>query len=174
MRILAFSLCWLSPLPLLLLAPVPNAYAQTPPPHPALHAAVAAADSMVEAAITQGVIPGAEMVIAVNGTVLQDRAFGFAQLNDFDLHRLASPRPMDSTTLFDLASVTKVMATTFAMMILVDQGRLNVDAPPPAHAHGGARAVAAIVLPRIGPGGDLPGHSRYAAAMGRRQRLPLQ
>jgi CubicO group peptidase (beta-lactamase class C family) len=129
MRILASALSWLLPLQSLLLAPGQPVHAQTPQPHPALHAAVAAADSIVEAAIAQGVIPGAEMVIAVNGAVVQDRAFGFAQLNDFDLHRLASPRRMDSTTLFDLASVTKVMATTFAMMLLVDQGRLDVDAP---------------------------------------------
>jgi CubicO group peptidase (beta-lactamase class C family) len=32
-------------------------------------------------------------------------------------------------TVFDLASVTKVMATTFAVMLLVDDGALDVDAP---------------------------------------------
>src|SRR5690242_11258024 len=71
--------------------------------------AIASADSIVEDAIKRTLIPGAEMVVAVDGRVLQDRAFGFAQLNDFDLHRLPSPKPMHSTTLFDLASVTKVM-----------------------------------------------------------------
>src|SRR6185437_11255716 len=32
-------------------------------------------------------------------------------------------------TMFDLASVTKVMATTFAVMILVDRGQVDLDAP---------------------------------------------
>lgn len=94
-----------------------------------LDAAVAAANAVVEAAIKDGQIPGAEMVISVDGKILQDRAFGYAQINDFNLQRLATPRPLHSTTMFDLASVTKVMATTMAMMILVDQGKVSVDAP---------------------------------------------
>jgi CubicO group peptidase (beta-lactamase class C family) len=36
---------------------------------------------------------------------------------------------MTPGTLFDLASVTKVMATTFAVMMLVDEGKLDLDAP---------------------------------------------
>ncbi len=94
-----------------------------------LDAAVAAANAVVEAAIKDGQIPGAEMVIAVDGKILQDRAFGHAQINDFNMQRLAAPRLLHSTTLFDLASVTKVMATTMAMMILVDEGKVSVDAP---------------------------------------------
>ena len=96
---------------------------------PSIQSAIVSADSIVQASMASGSFPGAEMVIAVNGKVLQNRAFGYAQLNDFDGHRLASPRPMRTSTMFDLASVTKVMATTFAMMMLVDQGKLNVDAP---------------------------------------------
>lgn len=94
-----------------------------------LAAAVKAVDSIVEAGMRHGDFPGAELVIAVDGKVLQNRAFGFAQLNDFDGHRLAKPKPMQTSTLFDLASVTKMMATTNAMMLLVDRGKVNVDAP---------------------------------------------
>lgn len=96
---------------------------------PTIQAAIASADSIVQASIANGAIPGAEMVIAVNGKVLQDRAFGYAQLSDFAGHRLAKPKPMHTTTMFDLASVTKMMATTNAMMLLVTQGKLNIDAP---------------------------------------------
>src|SRR4029079_913830 len=42
---------------------------------------------------------------------------------------LASPVAMKTTTMFDLASVTKVMATTFATMMLVDRGKIDLDAP---------------------------------------------
>ncbi|MEP6494668.1 MAG: serine hydrolase [bacterium] len=99
------------------------------PPRPTITAAIAAADSIVEAAIKNKVIPGAEMVIAVDGKVLHERAFGFAQVNDFDMHPLAQPRPMRTSTQFDLASVTKMMATTNAMMLLVGEGKVDVDAP---------------------------------------------
>ncbi len=36
---------------------------------------------------------------------------------------------MRTTTMFDLASVTKVMATTMATMLLVDRGKIELDAP---------------------------------------------
>jgi CubicO group peptidase (beta-lactamase class C family) len=45
------------------------------------------------------------------------------------IRRLAHPVPMTTATVFDMASVTKVMATTFAVMILVDEGKLDLDAP---------------------------------------------
>jgi CubicO group peptidase (beta-lactamase class C family) len=96
---------------------------------PKLDAAIAAANAVVETAINDGQIPGAEIVIAVDGKIIQDRAFGYAQINDFNMRRLPAPRPLHTTTVFDLASVTKVMATTMALMLLVDQGKVSVDAP---------------------------------------------
>src|SRR5205823_6198634 len=51
------------------------------------------------------------------------------ELNDVAGYRLATPRPMHTSTLFDLASVTKVMATTMAVMMLASEGRIEVDAP---------------------------------------------
>jgi CubicO group peptidase (beta-lactamase class C family) len=61
--------------------------------------------------------------------VLRERAFGHAQLNDYDMRRLAEPRPMRASTMFDLASVTKVVGTTFAVMLLADRERIDIDAP---------------------------------------------
>ena len=95
---------------------------------PGLTRALATADSLVIASL--GVhIPGAVLLVAKDGEVVHERAYGFAQLNDYQMRRLAEPRPMRSTTMFDLASVTKVMATTFALMLLVDRGSVDVDAP---------------------------------------------
>lgn len=97
-------------------------------PSPGLRAGLAAADSLIAAAVGK-TIPGAVLVVAQHGHVLENRAFGYAQLYDFQMHRLAKPRPMHPSTLFDLASVTKVMATTMAVMKLAGEGRLDVDAP---------------------------------------------
>lgn len=102
------------------------------PPNPhagsGLARGIAAADSLIAAAVgTQ--IPGAVLVVSRDGRIVHERAHGYAQLNDFEMRRIAEPRPMRTSTLFDLASVTKVMATTFAVMLLADRGQIDVDAP---------------------------------------------
>ena len=89
---------------------------------------IATADSLIAAAVGK-LTPGAVFLVAQNGRVVHERAFGYAELNDYEMHPLAAPRPMRISTMFDLASVTKVMATTFAIMILVDRGRVELDAP---------------------------------------------
>lgn len=94
-----------------------------------MSAGIVTADSIVTAAIANRIIPGAVLLVAQHGKVLHERAFGYAELYDFNMHRLTSPRIMHTSTMFDLASVTKVMATTFAIMTLVDRGRIDLDAP---------------------------------------------
>ena len=102
----------------------------SPRPHapPRIARGIAVADSLISAALTK-VTAGAVLVVAKDGKVIHERAFGHAELNDYELHRLATPRPMQTSTVFDLASVTKVMATTMAVMILVDRGQVDIDAP---------------------------------------------
>lgn len=100
----------------------------SPPRGDGLSRGLATADSVISAAI-EHTIPGAVLVVSQNGTAIHERAFGWAQLNDFASHRMLKPRPMHTSTLFDLASVTKVMATTMAVMKLVSEGRLDVEAP---------------------------------------------
>ena len=95
---------------------------------PALARAISSADSLINAAVGK-LIPGAVFVVAKNGRVVHERAFGFAQLNDYQGGRLAAPRAMRASTMFDLASVTKVMATTMATMLLVDRDKIELDAP---------------------------------------------
>jgi len=102
--------------------------APTVSPDPALAAGIATADSLIGSAVER-LFPGAVFLVAKDGRVVHERAFGYAQLNDYEGRRLATPRPMRINTLFDLASVTKVMATTMAMMMLVDRGQIDLDAP---------------------------------------------
>src|SRR5881392_2625274 len=97
-------------------------------PDPALAAGISTADSLIASAVGR-LIPGAVFLVSQDGRVVHQRAFGYAQLNDYFGHRLVQPRAMRVTTMFDLASVTKVVATTMAMMILVDRGAVDLDAP---------------------------------------------
>lgn len=110
------------------------------------------ADSLVASWVAAERIPGAVLLIQRNGRVELHRAHGWAQLYDYGsgqygdydsgeggidegirpmegIRRMASPVPMSPETVFDLASVTKVMATTMAVMLLVDDGALDLDAP---------------------------------------------
>ncbi len=110
------------------------------PPVPAsanleLRRGIATADSLVQAAVGT-LTAGAVLAVSKDGRLIHNRAFGSAQAEITVCDgagsncRVVSPgRPMHTTTLFDLASVTKVMSTTFAIMLLVDQGKLDVDAP---------------------------------------------
>ena len=85
--------------------------------------ALAAADSMVSAGVGK-LYPGAVLLVARDGRVLDERAFGSEQLYDYEGHRLAAPPTMHTATMFDMASVTKVVATTTAVMLLVDRGQV--------------------------------------------------
>ncbi len=76
---------------------------------------------MVEEAIEARQIPGAVVVIGNQGNVVYRQAFGF---------RVIVPkRPMTPDTLFDIASLTKVVATTPAILKLVEEGKLKLENP---------------------------------------------
>ncbi len=127
----------------LLLAACASSIAASGEPHQA--AGVHAASSIVEQWVTTEKIPGAVLLISRRGEVVHLGAYGWARLNEYRqgqygasaagesrpeaLSRRQQPVPMRTDTAFDLASVTKVMATTFATMLLVDDGLLDVDAP---------------------------------------------
>jgi len=71
---------------------------------------------IVQEAIRDGQIPGAVVLIAHDGQLIYRKAFG---------HRSLEPRreAMTTDTIFDLASLTKVVATTTAVMQLVERAR---------------------------------------------------
>ena len=89
---------------------------------------IATADSLVRDAVGK-LTPGAVLVVSKDGRIIKETAYGYAQLNDYAMQRVAQPVPMRTSTVFDLASVTKVMASTNALMLLVDQGKVDLDAP---------------------------------------------
>jgi uncharacterized protein YbbC (DUF1343 family)/CubicO group peptidase (beta-lactamase class C family) len=79
-------------------------------------------DSIVLDAIHEKQIPGAVLVVGHNGQVIYRKAFG---------NRALEPRrePMTTDTIFDIASLTKVVATTTAVMQLVQKGQVRVNDP---------------------------------------------
>ncbi len=85
-----------------------------------------AVDKLIEKDVSAG-FPGAVLAVIKAGKILKLTAYGDAkqyQQNDLMLLR---PEPMQTNTLFDLASNTKIFATNFALMKLVSEGRLNIN-----------------------------------------------
>jgi CubicO group peptidase (beta-lactamase class C family) len=90
---------------------------------PAYAQSIDEVDAIVRQGIRQGIYPGAVVVIGRRDSVLYARGYG---------HFTWSPKsavPSPDSTLWDIASITKVMGTTSAAMRLVDVNRLSLDAP---------------------------------------------
>jgi uncharacterized protein YbbC (DUF1343 family)/CubicO group peptidase (beta-lactamase class C family) len=79
-------------------------------------------DSIVEDAIRQGQVPGAVLLVWHNGQVVYRKAYG-----NRSLEPMRSAMTVD--TIFDIASLTKVVATTTAIMQLVEQGKVRLNDP---------------------------------------------
>ena len=76
-------------------------------------------DSIVNDAIAQKAFPGAVVLAAHKGQIIYHKAFGHYQYED-------SPE-MTPESIFDLASVTKISATTVSVMKLYEQGKLSLS-----------------------------------------------
>ena len=83
-------------------------------------ARLALIDPLVEDAMRVGRLPGAVVVVGHAGEIVYERAFGARALDQL-------PEAMTPDTIFDLASLTKVVATTTSVMILVEEGRLRLS-----------------------------------------------
>jgi uncharacterized protein YbbC (DUF1343 family) len=76
----------------------------------------------VERAVDEGNIPGAVLLIGHNEEVVHRKAFGMRSLEP-------AREAMTTDTIFDLASLTKCIATTTSIMQLVEQGRVRLNDP---------------------------------------------
>jgi uncharacterized protein YbbC (DUF1343 family) len=100
-----------------LAAPAPPA----PPPAPSLDR-FSAVDKAIEAAIEAGKMPGCVLIVGRHDEVLLRKAYGSRAL-------LPERVPMTLDTVFDLASLTKPLATSTSIMILVERGKVDLRAP---------------------------------------------
>jgi uncharacterized protein YbbC (DUF1343 family)/CubicO group peptidase (beta-lactamase class C family) len=82
-------------------------------------ARLAEVDALVEAAIKAKQLPGAVVLVGHDDAVVYRKAFG---------NRAVEPsvEPMTLETMFDMASLTKVIATTTSVMMLVEDGRIRL------------------------------------------------
>lgn len=86
-------------------------------------------DQELQGKVDSNKIPGAVIEIKQAGKIIYRQAYGWAQKYDFHHHELSSPEKMTTGHLFDLASLTKVIGTTTAIMLLVDKGLININDP---------------------------------------------
>lgn len=85
-------------------------------------------DTAISRFIAEGLFPGAVVLVARRGVTVKQAAYGNAAVYAAQGERLPEPEPMRSDTLLDIASLTKLFTTT-AVLALVDDGRLDLDAP---------------------------------------------
>jgi CubicO group peptidase (beta-lactamase class C family) len=81
-----------------------------------------AIDRIVHRGISGGGFPGAAVIVGHSGYSVLRHGYGH-------LEWLPSSPAVTDTSIYDLASLTKVVATTTAAMILFDEGKLPLDAP---------------------------------------------
>ncbi len=86
-------------------------------------------DRVLNLEVANNKIPGAVIQIKKDGKVLYKHAYGYAEKYDINHQLLNPPVPMNTATLFDMASLTKVIGTTTSIMLLVDRGLIKVDDP---------------------------------------------
>lgn len=118
------SSLWLSRLlsaVLLALTPAAAAEHAAPSVPPPLDFSVI--DRSVEAGIADGIYPGAVVVIGRSDRILYQRGYGHLTWSR------SSPRPSPDSTIWDLASLSKVVGTASAAMRLVDRGVIGLDTP---------------------------------------------
>ncbi len=76
-------------------------------------------DRMMRQAISENVFPGAVLLVSQKNSILFFEAYGHANL--------FSGQAMTRETIFDLASLTKPLATALAVMLLVQRGKINLE-----------------------------------------------
>lgn len=83
-------------------------------------------NTIIPTQLAVGGVPGAVVVVGHQGKIIYRQAFG---------QRAVTPQvlPMTVETIFDIASLTKVVATTIAVMQLADSGKIQLDKPVAAY-----------------------------------------
>jgi CubicO group peptidase (beta-lactamase class C family) len=77
-------------------------------------------DGMINNAIARKDFPGAVILVGRKGKTVFRKAYGESQW-------VPERKPLDETMIFDLASITKPVATATSFMILVEEGKISLD-----------------------------------------------
>ncbi len=124
-------------------------------------------DAIAHSAIQQRVIPGCQVLVAMDGQVIYSKAFGKLTFN--------GGHPVTAQTLYDIASITKVAATTLAIMQLKDQGKIALDEEvqdviPQAKGEVGQISVKQLLTHTSGLQANMPVEPYMKASLVRRMR----
>ena len=84
--------------------------------------AMAEVDAVIDDAVAARAFPGAVAAVGKDGALVHLKRYGRLSYD-------ADAPPVDERTIYDLASLTKVIVTTTMAMILVDEGKLDIDKP---------------------------------------------
>ena len=174
--------------------PTPSTLPPPPPRLPAVGALVSASpasvgmdanlparlDSIINVGLAEGAAPGASVAVGRYGRLVYAKGYG-------TLDYAAGSPAVTPTTIYDLASLTKVVATVTSAMILEETGKLDLDKPVASYVpelnapdkagitvrmllthSGGFEAYAPLYSPA---NGSLRGRAAYLAAINER---PLQ
>lgn len=77
-------------------------------------------DSLAQKGITEKAYPGCQVLIAKEGKIIYDKNFGY--------HTYDKQREVTSNTMYDIASLTKIVTTTIAIMRLYEEEKIKLDA----------------------------------------------
>ncbi len=83
-------------------------------------------DKLMDWGLKMGAFPGGQVVVAKNRRIIYQNAFG--KLSESD-------GPTQTNTIYDIASITKILSTTLAAMKLVEDNKLDLDAPLQKYIH---------------------------------------
>src|SRR5262245_46021733 len=124
--LMILSICWIAPARAVQgsaqKSPLASESASGPPAVGMSPTRLAHLDEIIEAEIAKKQLPGAVVIVGRKGKVVWRRAYGNRALEP-------APEPMTVDTIFDLASLTKVVATATSMMILVERGLVRLGDP---------------------------------------------
>ena len=114
-----------------------------------------AIEPLVRQAISEKKLPGAVVLVGRGDRTLYEKAIGNRAL-------VPAAEPMTLDTIFDLASLTKVVATTTSVMMLVEEGKIRLSDRVSTFIPG---------FERYGKGGhhDSPSDDAYVRAPSRRR-----
>jgi CubicO group peptidase (beta-lactamase class C family) len=78
-------------------------------------------DAIVQEMINTGAVPGCQILVAKDNKIVWQKAYGF--------YTYEQTIPVTNETIYDLASVTKVAASTISLMKLAENGQMSLDVP---------------------------------------------
>ncbi len=112
-----------------LLAQAPNASSKQASSQRSRFVAI---DSIMKDAIAEGHVPGGVVLVGHNGKIVFRKAYGWRSLEP-------TREAMTVDTVFDMASLTKCIATTMSVMKLIEEGRIRLNAPVASYLPGFAQ-----------------------------------